>query len=115
MTLMTFVAGAVSGSQRNEPLVESIAAPAGAPAARLNEINCGGCSASTALAVNASELPSVTIRFGIDASTGAEFGITFAARGVGAVMLNRYAAPSGNRPSLTSLVCAPNVTASIAV
>src|SRR5437773_9900358 len=45
-------------------------------------------------------------------SGGGVLGITLAARGVGVGMENVLAAPSGQRPSLTSLVCAANVTES---
>ena len=53
------------------PVVALIEAPAGAPASRLNVFVLAGRSASVAVAVNVSRLPSLTDLLPIAASTGA--------------------------------------------
>src|ERR1017187_3615937 len=49
------------------------------------------------------------------ASTGAVLGMTLFVSGVGVGIKNRFGPPSGKRPSLTSVNCAPKENASMVV
>src|SRR5689334_14088661 len=74
-TVILLVAGPwdSDGIQVKTPPLALTAAPAGAPASRLNVSVLDGRSGSVAVTVNESNVPSFTVRFVIAPSTGAEF------------------------------------------
>ena len=63
---------ALVGVQVNTPVAGSIAAPAGAPGARLHVKLCRGRSGSDTEILNVRRLPSLTVWLLIGAKTGAE-------------------------------------------
>src|SRR5712692_10433577 len=63
----------IGGIQAKTPLVALMVAPAGAPRSRVNVSELAGMSASVAVAVKVSRLPSVTVLSLMGAKTGALF------------------------------------------
>src|SRR5260370_31158349 len=61
----------IGGIQAKTPLVALMVAPAGAPGSSVNVSVLAGMSASVAMAVKLSRLPSVTVFVGVGAQTGA--------------------------------------------
>src|SRR5580765_8147183 len=74
-TVTGYTAGpwALSGFQRNEPLLALMVAPAGAPASRLNLNVFAGTSASVAAAVKVKVPPLVTALLPMGTRTGGRF------------------------------------------
>src|SRR5437899_1291426 len=87
--------GASDIFQVNNPVVGSMAAPAGAPGSRLKVNVWTALSESVAVAVNETVSPIWTNLLVVGPRTGAVLGITLLVLGVGNGMKKRLTAPSG--------------------